>query len=122
MQQDGFYGFSLQRQLQILGLRKGEKHLGNDFLDTRIDPKASCYRYQLVSNNGQYFYAFHWNRFVEWALKKMADKTFQPCVPYLTTNQLYVDSPASAPWTLYFHKYAHDNGIYNLYLNYAKVR
>lgn len=120
-QQDGLYGLALQRQQQIPGLRKGEKHLANDYLDTRIDPKSSCYRYQLVSTNGQYFYAAHWNRFVEWTSQRLADKKFSPCVPFLTTNQHYVDSPASSPWTVYFHKYANDNGLYNLYINYAKV-
>lgn len=116
-QQSGLYGLALQRQRDILGLRKGEKHLGNDYLDTRIDPKASCYRYQLVTTNGQYFYASQWNRFVEWTDSNSKKAGFSPCVPYLVSN---ADDP-KASWPIWFHKFAHQNGLYNLYLNYVKV-
>jgi len=119
-QSTGLYGLSLQRQHRILGLRKGEKHQTTDYLDNRIDPKASFYRYQLMAKHGQCFYANYWNAFVKWAkVANQKDSKYSPCVPYLLSNKQYLEHPHSA-WTVWFNRFIYDHGLFNLYINYNK--
>jgi len=119
-QSTGLYGFSLQRQHRILGLRKGEKHQTTDYLDHRIDPKASFYRYQLMASHGQCFYASYWNAFVEWAKSaNQKDSKYSPCVPYLLSNKQFLESPRST-WSVWFNRFVYNNGLFNLYVNYNK--
>ena len=110
------YGFTLQRQHSVIGIKKGGKYQLT-YVDKDVTPTSPFYRYQLLSTWGQFFFPRHWNAFVEWALVAREAKEFKPCVPYLFCNKWYLDRPQHI-WSIWFNYYVYQTGITNLYINY----
>jgi hypothetical protein len=113
------YGFTLQRQHSVLGIKKGGKYQLT-YVDKQVDPSAPLYRYQLLSTWGQFFFPRHWNAFVQWALparERHGRGEFSPCVPYLFCNKWYLDRPQHI-WSIWFNYYVYQTGLTNLYVNY----
>mmetsp|Transcript_24438 Transcript_24438/g.35065 ORF Transcript_24438/g.35065 Transcript_24438/m.35065 type:complete len:892 (+) Transcript_24438:22-2697(+) len=113
------YGFTIQRQHSVLGIKKGGKYQLT-YVDKQVDPSAPLYRYQLLSTWGQFFFPRHWNAFVKWALpaRQLHSRgAFTPCVPYLFCNKWYLDRPQHI-WSIWFNYYVYQTGLTNLYVNY----
>lgn len=113
------YGFSLQRQHSIIGLRADQKY-PTSFIDLRMDPNRLFYRYQLLSSWGTVLFPSHWNAFVRWATSiRKSQPDFQPCVPFLFNNIWYLNKPTHI-WTIWFNYYIYMHGLYSMYVNYAR--
>eukprot|EP01036_Dinobryon_divergens_P028549 gene28549-37507_t len=110
------YGFTLQRQHSVLGIKKGGKYQLT-YVDKDVAQASPFYRYQLLSTWGQFFYPGHWNAFVEWALVARQAKDFNPCIPYMFCNRWYLDRPENI-WSIWFNYYVYQTGLTNLYINY----
>lgn len=113
------YGIALQRQHSVIGLRP-EQRYSRSFIDLRVDPSRAFFRYQLLSSWGTTMFPHHWNSFVQWArdVRKKSPE-FQPCVPYFYSNN-WVLKKQPHFWTVWFNYYAYINGLYSLYVNYAR--
>lgn len=113
------YGFSLQRQHSVIGLRADQKY-STSFIDLRMDPTRLFYRYQLLSSWGTVLFPSHWNAFVKWAADvRKAEPSFQPCIPFFFNNIWYLKKPTHI-WTIWFNYYIYMHGLYSMYVNYAR--
>lgn len=113
------FGFSLQRQHSVIGLRADQKY-STTFIDLQMDPSQLFYRYQLLSSWGTVLFPGHWNTFVKWAKEvRSSSPDFKPCVPFFFNNIWYLKNPSHI-WTIWFNYYIYMHGLYSLYINYAR--
>lgn len=113
------YGIALQRQHSVVGLQP-EQRYGRSYIDLRVDPTRVFFRYQLLSSWGTVLFPHHWNAFVQWAKEvRRQDPQFQPCIPFFYSNGWIIKKQPHF-WSVWFNYYAYMNGLYSLYINYAR--
>ena len=115
--EDGnLFGFTIQRSQGILGIKKHRKWT-EDYNDKNVSISSPFFRYQMLSTWGQIFFPRHWNAFVDWAVVARNKVGFQPCVPYLNSNEWYLQKPQSI-WSVWFTYFAYSSGLTNMFINY----